>query len=54
MARIRELPLFPFVPIVPALLMGGTFVLTILSFAKLRRLSRALALQMAGPQMALK
>jgi hypothetical protein len=54
MNRLRELPLFPFVPIVPALLVGGTFVLSILSFARLRRLSRSLALQTGGPQLALK
>ena len=39
MKQLRKIPLFPYVPIVPALLLGGSFVLSLLSFIKVRKLS---------------
>jgi hypothetical protein len=40
--QLRRIPLFPLVPIIPAMMIGGTFVLSILSFARLRRLTHSL------------
>jgi hypothetical protein len=40
--QLRKIPLFPLIPIVPVLVVGGSVVLSILSFIKVRRLSAQL------------
>jgi hypothetical protein len=38
--RLRKVPMFPFIPLVPLAFFTGSLVLSILSLARVRRLSR--------------
>jgi len=40
--NLKKIPLFPVIPLVPAMIVGGMVAMSVMTLAKVRRISRSL------------